>query len=88
MKTNVATSRSARAYALVLGIIGFVLMQCGLIISEDCISEILEQSNPEEAQLDLWVFRWKGIGRVAGYLLASMDIFETYTLSLYYVWAM
>ena len=85
MKGNVATNKSARGYALVLGIIGFVLMQSGLIVSEDCIAEVMEQASQEETHLELWVFRWKGIGRVAGYLLSTMDIFETYTLNLYYV---
>ena len=84
-KTQVATNLSARTYALVLGIIGFVLMHCGLIVSEDCITEIMLWSKNEDPFKEVWVFRWKSIGKIAGFFFASLDIFETYTLNLYYV---
>lgn len=84
-ESSVATNKSSRFYALILGIFGFILMQSGLSICSECITELIIQSNLQESHLDLWIFRWKGLGRIAGFLLASLDIFETYTLSLYYV---
>lgn len=85
MKTNINSNKSARFYALNLGIFGFVLMQCALMICSDTITNVLIHSNRFEGLVELWVFRWKTIGRVAGYILASLDIFETYTLRVYYV---
>lgn len=85
IESYVATNKSARSYALSLGITGFILMQLGLIVSQDSITEMLMQSNSSHSQPELWIFRCKGIGRMAGFLLASLDIFEKYSLSLYYV---
>lgn len=85
MKTNINNNKSARFYALNLGIFGFVILQCSLITCSDTITNVLVQSNKFEGFAELWVFRWKTIGRVAGYVLASLDIFETYTLRVYYV---
>ena len=53
MKTQLSNNRMARSYGLILGIIGFIFMQCGLIITEECITEILTQINTEENHLDL-----------------------------------
>jgi hypothetical protein len=87
-ESQVATNKSARAYALGLGVTGFVAMQTGLISSGECINELLFQASKDEGNLELWNFRWRVVGRIAGFLLASLDIFEAYTLSLYYVRSM
>ena len=84
-KSDITTNRPAEFYALILGIIGFVLMQSALMLSSDILTDLLTESHKSDSQFELWIFRWKSIGRVAGYILASLDIFQTYTLRVYYV---
>jgi TctA family transporter len=84
-KQNITTHKLAEFYALVLGIFGFVIMQSSLMTSSDILTEVLMDSHKSEGFFELWVFRWKSMGRVASYVLASLDIFQTYTLRVYYV---
>lgn len=50
----------------------------------DLLLEIIYHSNQERINIDFKIFNWKKIGRLIGFLFASLDIFETYSLYLYY----
>ncbi|CAG9330075.1 unnamed protein product [Blepharisma stoltei] len=81
---DVETNKNAKNLALILGLIGFIFMDLGYLMINDLLIEIIHHSNSEVNDIDFWIFNWKKGGRIIGFLFASLDIFETYSLYTYY----
>ena len=57
LKILIVNNQPVKSFALVFTVFGFVLMQSGMVVCENCICEIIVQSNSIETFLDLWIFR-------------------------------
>jgi hypothetical protein len=82
---SVLQSHTSKQYAMYLGLIAFLLLDVTLCYVTISIIEMFEESVDQNFAVLNWINTWQIMGRLCGYLLASLDVFEVYSLYMYYV---
>lgn len=78
-------SHTSKQFAMYLGLVAFLLLDVTLCYVTITIIEMFEESVDQNFAVLNWVNTWQIMGRLCGYLLASLDVFEVYSLYMYYV---